>query len=101
MTESSYTHTARGQRSATTALEPWEAGSYTLLADRWTDADHVEHVRGDGIELDAERATLLGNTGSIAAPDSPAAEAARATPGTRSTDVRTDSPTTREGGSGA
>lgn len=93
MSESSYSYTARGQRTAGSTEEVWPAGEYVLLTDRYTPVGQeggVEMVRGDDVVLEQEEATRLGNTGSIAPVASAAAEEAKATPGTRSVDVRTD-----------
>lgn len=50
-------------------------------------AAHVEHVRGDDVDLTAEQATKLGAEGYIAPPDSEEAAQAKRTPGTRSSEV--------------
>ncbi len=100
----SHNITAKGQRTAATPNVIWEEGKYVLLIGRYTPVGQeggVELVRGDDVVLEQEEATRLGNTGSIAPVASAAAEEAKATPGTRSEDERTDSPATREGGSGA
>ncbi len=81
---------AKGHRSARlVSTAPLPEGTYTLLADRWTDENDEEHVRGDTLDLDAATATRLGAAGTIAPPGSDWAEEARRTPGARSADART------------
>ena len=87
-----YRTTAKGQRHPAESNERWGAGEYVLLASRYT-PDHqegdVELVRGDDAVLEEPEATRLGNAGAIAPVGSPEAEEAKATPGTRSAEVRT------------
>ncbi len=80
--------TARGQRTVLASTTPLPAGTYTLTADRYTDADEAEYVRGDDVALSADQATRMGLEAHIAPPDSAEAEEARRTPGTRSAEVR-------------
>lgn len=87
MTEPKWEHTVKGQRTALIATSDLPAGKYTLLADKLTVGDR-EFVRGDDVELTADRATVLGAEGSIAPPDSEEAAEAKRSPGTRSADVR-------------
>ncbi len=81
---------SKGHRTARlVATAPLPEGEYVLLADRWSDENGEEHVRGETLTLDAQTATRLGTAGTIAPPDSDWAEEARRTPGTRSADART------------
>ncbi len=88
-----YRTTAKGHRHPAERAERWGAGQYVLLADKYV-PDHqegdVELVRGDDAVLEEGEATRLGRAGAIAPVGSPEAEEAKATPGTRSRDVRTD-----------
>lgn len=85
-----YRTTSKGQRHPAESAERWPAGEYVLLAERYT-PDHqegdVELVRGDDAVLEEVEATRLGKAGAIAPFGSPEADEAKATPGTRSSDV--------------
>src|SRR5215210_3648954 len=71
------------------ANENWPAGEYVLLVDKYNypifegegfvrqQVDDVVYLKGDDIELDARDAQRLGESGSIAKPDSAFSRAAK------------------------
>jgi hypothetical protein len=89
-----YRTTAKGQRHPLDfGGKAWPAGEYVLLVERYTPPGlegGAEMVRGDDVVLEEDEATRLGNAGAIAPVASAEAEDAKATPGTRSGNVRTD-----------